>query len=78
LVYPEIARKAGVEGTVQVRVLISPKGEIIKIELIKSLGNNGCDEAAIKAIKSVKWNPAYQRDQPVQVWLSVSVRFKLK
>ena len=78
LKYPEIARKAGVEGTVIVNVLVSEKGDVIDTKIIRSLGNNGCDEAAVKAIKSVKWKPAMQRDTPVKTWVSVPVRFILK
>jgi len=78
LKYPEIARKAGVEGTVFVQILVDTKGNVVKTDIVKSLGNNGCDEAAIAAIKKVKWKPAMQRDRPVKVQISIPVRFKLK
>ncbi len=76
--YPEIARKAGIEGRVIVQVQISVKGRVVNAKVIKSLGHSGCDEAAIKAIKSVKWKPALQRDKPVEVWVAIPVIFKLK
>lgn len=76
--YPEIARKAGIEGRVIVHVLVSEKGDVIKTKILKSLGHSGCDEAAVNAIKSVKWKPALQRDKPVKVWVSIPVIFKLK
>ena len=50
-VYPEIARKAGVEGRVYVNVLIDERGNVIDTKILKSLGNNGCDEAAVAAIQ---------------------------
>ena len=78
LVYPEIARKAGVEGRVYVNVLIDEKGNVIDTKILKSLGNNGCDEAAVNAIRQVKWKPAKQRDKPVKVWVGIPVVFKLK
>jgi protein TonB len=78
LVYPEIARKAGVEGRVYVQVIIDEKGNVVKATVTKSLGNNGCDEAAVLAIKSVKWRPAKQRDKPVKVSVGIPVVFKLK
>jgi len=78
LEYPEIARKAGVEGRVVVNVLIDEQGNVIDTEILKSLGNNGCDQAAIEAIKSVKWKPAKQRDKPVKVWVGIPVVFRLK
>ena len=78
LTYPEIARRAGVEGMVVVQVLIDTKGNVDDTRVAKSLGNNGCDEAAIEAIKKTKWKPALQRDKPVKVWVSIPVIFKLK
>ena len=78
LVYPELARKAGISGIVVVNVLIGRDGQILATKVIKSLGNNGCDEAAVRAIMSVKWTPAYQRDKPVRVWVGISIAFILK
>ncbi|MBN1155618.1 energy transducer TonB, partial [candidate division KSB1 bacterium] len=78
LKYPEIARKAGVEGRVMVHVQIDEKGNVVNTKILQSLGNNGCDEAAVEAIKSVKWKPAMQRDRPVKVWVAIPVVFKLK
>lgn len=78
LVYPEMARKAGVEGTVMVQAVIDSKGNVIQTEVIKSLGNNGCDEAAMAAIRKVKWKPAQQRDKPVTVRIAIPVIFRLR
>lgn len=78
LKYPEIARKAGVEGKVYVKVLVNERGDVVRTEILKSLGNNGCDEAAIEAIRKARWKPAMQRDRPVKVWISIPVIFKLK
>ncbi len=78
LKYPEIARKAGIEGRVIVQVLVSEKGKVIDTRVIKSLGHSGCDEAAVKAIRGVKWKPALQRDKPVKVWVAIPVIFRLK
>jgi len=78
LKYPEIARKAGIEGRVIVQVLVSETGKVIKTRVIKSLGHSGCDEAAVRAIRNVKWKPALQRDKPVKVWVAIPVIFRLK
>jgi periplasmic protein TonB len=78
LKYPEIARRAGVEGMVIIQVLIDTRGAVEKTRVVKSLGNNGCDEAAIEAINKTKWKPALQRDKPVKVWVSIPVQFRLK
>jgi len=79
LVYPEIARKAGIEGVVTVYAQIGVNGEVVKTKILKSLGeNNGCDEAAVAAIKAVKWQPGKAKDQPVSVWVSIPVKFKIQ
>ncbi len=78
LKYPEIARKAGIEGRVIVQVLVSEKGRVVKTRIMKSLGHSGCDESAVNAIKKVRWKPALQRDKPVKVWVAIPVIFRLK
>jgi len=75
--YPEIAWRAGVEGMVVVQVLVDTGGAVANTKIVKSLGNNGCDEAAIAAIKKTKWKPAYQGENPVKVWVSLPVTFRL-
>ncbi|RMF67471.1 MAG: energy transducer TonB [Calditrichaeota bacterium] len=78
LKYPEIARKAGLEGRVIVQVLVSETGKVVKTRVIKSLGHSGMDEAAVSAIRSVRWKPALQRDKPVKVWVAIPVIFRLR
>ena len=77
LVYPEIPRKAGIEGRVIIHCLIDVHGNVAETRVLKSLGQNGCDEAAIAAIESVKWIPARQRDKAVAVWIAIPVVFSL-
>ena len=78
LVYPEIARKASIEGKVVIQAKIGVDGKVNKTVIVISLGPNGCDEAAAAAINAVKWKPAMQRDRPVEVWVAVTVDFRLK
>ena len=77
LVYPENARKAGIEGRVTVYAEVDENGNVVRTKVVTSLGPNGCDEAAINALKSVKWYPAKQRDKNVKVWIAVPVDFRL-
>jgi len=78
LKYPEIARLAGVEGRVMIWAKIGTESNVLKTMVMRSLGPNGCDEAAMAAIRAVKWKPAKQRDkQPIAVWIAVPVDFRL-
>lgn len=76
LVYPQAALDNRIEGRVVLNLHIDKNGEINDIEILKSLGYE-CDEAAIRAVKSIKWTPAKQRDKGVMAWMGVPVVFKL-
>ncbi|HFE65219.1 MAG TPA: energy transducer TonB [Caldithrix sp.] len=75
-VYPELARKAGIEGMVVVKVLITTKGDVEKVEVIKS--HPMLDDAAVAAAKQFKFKPGKQRDRYVKVWMTIPFTFKLK
>ncbi len=76
--YPELAKEAGVEGTVVVRAFINEEGEVEQVIVEKGVPKTGLDEAAIEAVKKTKWKPAQQRDRAVGVWYSIPIRFQLK
>jgi len=77
IVYPEIAKRAGVQGRVFVKAYVDENGNVTKVELIRGIGA-GCDEAAMKAVQSVKFKPGKQRGKPVKVQVTVPVLFKLQ
>jgi len=74
--YPELAKKAGIEGTVVIKVLVGIKGDVEKVEVFKS--HPLLDEAAVKAAWQCKFKPGKQRDKFVKVWMSIPFHFKLK
>jgi protein TonB len=79
LVYPQIARKAGIEATVVVGVLVDEKGNSVKTQILKGSGTTlGFEQAAQAALMAVKWKPAKQRDRTIKVWVSIPIRFKLR
>ena len=76
-VYPEIAKEAGIEGTVNIQSFINENGVVEHCIVLKGMPGTGLDEAAINAIKKTKFKPAKQRDRNVGVWISIPVTFKL-
>ena len=74
--YPEIAKRAGVEGKVYVRAFIDEEGNVVNAEVVKGIGG-GCDEAALDAILKTKFTPGKQRGKPIKVQVTVPVLFKL-
>lgn len=76
LLYPEIAKRAGVEGRVYVLAFINEEGDVVYTEVIKGVGT-GLDEAAVKAVKETKFTPAKIDGKPVKVQVTVPIVFKL-
>jgi protein TonB len=76
IVYPELARKAGVQGRVIVRAFIDKKGNVFDAEIIEGIGI-GCDKEAIAAVMKTKFKPGMQRGKPVKVQISIPIFFKL-
>jgi len=77
IVYPEIAKRAGVQGRVFVKAYVDEAGRVTKVELIRGIGA-GCDEAAMDAVNSVMFSPGKQRGKAVKVQVTVPVLFKLQ
>ena len=77
LKYPEIARKAGIEGKVVLQLLISEEGKVLESKITESLGDNGCDKAAIEALRRIEWKPAIKDGKPIETRISIPVIFKL-
>ena len=76
--YPEIARRAGVEGKVFVQFVVGKDGNVTQSSIAKGIGA-GCDEEAIRVTKMMpKWNPGKQNGRPVRVQVIVPIQFKLQ
>jgi len=74
--YPEIAKRAGVEGEVIVKLKIDLTGKVSKAEIIKGIGA-GCDEAALDVLLKVKFTPAKINTETVTSELNIWVNFTL-
>ncbi len=77
LKYPEAAKAAGIEGTVYVVFVITNKGEIDNVEILRGIGY-GCDEEAMRVIRNApNWTPGRQNDRAMNVRMRIPVKFKL-
>lgn len=89
--YPESARKVGLECKVVASIYINENGNVIahKIKETSPLTTDSesfipdtkaitdCEQAAIDALSSLKWIPAMNDNQPVAVWVTIPVTFRL-
>jgi TonB family protein len=78
VIYPETARKAGIEGQVVVQALIGKDGKVLKTRILSS-ENKYLNEAAEKAIFNFKgFSPAIQNKSTVAVWIAIPIKFKMR
>lgn len=77
LIYPEKARRAGIEGRVIIQFVVSKTGRVKNAKVIRGIGG-GCDEAALEVIRKAEFSPGKQRGRPVPVQISQSITFRLQ
>jgi len=70
---PPMLKRAGVNCTLTVGIRIDTGGNVTATDLLKSSGNNACDQAAETWAKTTRWSTAYNRDQAVVVWIAQPV-----
>lgn len=75
--YPELARKAGIEGRVYVQFVVDEHGNVVNPKVIRGIGG-GCDQEALRAVRQAKFKPGMQRGRPVKVRYSLPIVFKLQ
>lgn len=74
--YPEMARRAGIEGRVYVQFIVNEQGEVEDPHIIRGIGE-GADEEAIRVVKLAKFRPGKENGQPVRVQYSLPIVFQL-
>lgn len=75
--YPELARKAGIEGRVYVEFYVDEHGNVRDAHVVRGIGG-GCDEEALRVVEQAKFTPGMQRGRPVKVHYSLPIVFKLQ
>jgi protein TonB len=74
--YPEMARRAQIEGTVIVKVLVGPDGNVKDAVVIQSV-HQLLNSAALTAARKCKFIPGKQRNIPVKAWMALPFNFRL-
>jgi TonB family protein len=75
--YPAEARVAGTAGSVVIRGIVRKDGAIDDVEIIKDLPD-GLGEAARDAVRRWRFRPATFRGEPIDVYYTVTVNFRLR
>ncbi len=74
--YTEEARQLHLEGTVYVKIHVSSTGTVSVVGVQSGLGH-GLDQSAVKAVQSMRFQPAVQNGQPAEWDGVVNINFQL-
>ncbi|MEL7340987.1 MAG: energy transducer TonB, partial [Bacteroidota bacterium] len=74
--YPQIARDAGIEGNVVVRVLVDKRGNYDKHKIITQV-HPILTKAVEEHIAKLQFTPAIQGGKPIKFWVNIPFNFKL-
>ena len=76
--YPSASRRNEEEGTVQLRFLIGPEGNVLESQVEKSSGFTRLDEAARSALSRCQFKPGTLNGKPEQSWASMKYTWRLE
>ncbi len=74
--YPAEARKEKVEGVVILQAVISDRGVVEEVKVLKS-AHPALDQAAMEAVQAWRWEPAFLDGKPVSVYYNLTINFRL-
>lgn len=75
--YPPLAKEAGIQGKVIVRVLVGKNGKYEKHIVLKS-PHKMLTEAVEKELPSLEFTPGIQAGKPIKVWVTIPFDFQLR
>jgi len=76
--YPQAARKAKVEGTVELNIKIDESGKVVNALVVRNTTNNdACAKSAIAAALQCRYQPARTAAGPDTVWVIRQFQFSL-
>ena len=76
--YPPIAVQNNVQGRVVVQFIIDETGQVGDVEVVRSVSEE-VDAEAVRVIKSMpKFEPGRQNGEPVAVWYTLPIAFKMQ
>ena len=76
--YPPMAAENNVQGKVVVQFVVEKDGKVGEVKVVRSVDKD-LDREAVRVCKSLpKFTPGRQNGQPVRVWYTLPVQFKLQ
>jgi protein TonB len=76
-VYPEAARRAGIEGDVSVRIVVNTRGVVEQARPVGHVGY-GLDDEAVATVRRWRFTPAQKDGRLVRVRMTIDVAFRFE
>jgi TonB family protein len=76
--YPRMLRDAGIGGTTILWFRIDIEGNVVETQVFQGSGQAVLDEAAAAVAAIMRFSPAMNRDQPVEVWVQIPINFTVE
>ena len=74
-VYPVLAKRARIEGTVRLQAIIAKDGSVQKVEVLS--GHAVLAQSAVEAVQQWRYKPTELNGQTVEVVTNIDVVFKM-
>ena len=74
--YPLQARDKGIQGDVELNILVNQKGKVEQAKIVESSGYKVLDEATLEYASKLLFKPYLVDDKPQSVWVKWKVNFK--
>jgi TonB family protein len=74
--YPELALRAGLEGTVWVKLWVDTTGRVVQVYVQKSDAEI-FEQASLDAARQWRFKPAILKGKTISTWVTVPFRFKI-
>jgi len=77
VVYPELSREMGEQGTVYVQFVVNKNGSIEQTKILRGV-SDALDKEAKRVVGDMpRWKPGEQAGKPVRVRYTIPIKFKL-
>lgn len=76
--YPPQARSRGITGHVTVAIQVDARGQVARVDLVGSEPPGVFDDAALRAVRGWRFQPATYQGAPVPVRVEQTLRFTLE
>ena len=75
--YPPLAARQKAQATIMLSALISETGEVTEVKILRGDPRFGFNDAAVRAMRAVRFTPAVKDGKHVRTWRPQSITFKM-